>query len=279
MKIQVLIENTTDSELKAEHGLSIFIEYKDKKILLDAGTTATFIDNALKMKVDIANVDFCVLSHGHYDHSGGFAEYLKNNMDKKIYAMSTAIDEYYSGSGGYIHEIGIPKNVYPAYSDNFIFIDKPTEVSDGIYLIPHSTEGLEKIGERAKLYKKADGEYVPDDFSHEMSLVFDTDDGLVVFNSCSHSGIINIIEEVKAYFDNKNVYAFLGGLHMKGKNGDKEICTFSEEEIERMTDYLKENGLKKLYTGHCTGMVGFELIKKYMGHDVEYLMTGREIYI
>ena len=279
MKIQVLIENTTNSDLTAEHGLSIFIEYNDRKILLDAGTTSAFMDNAKKMNVDISSADFCVLSHGHYDHSGGFARYLEENSEKKIYAMNTATAEYYSGSGGHIHEIGIPKNVYPAYSDNFVFIDKPTELAEGIYLIPHSTDGLEKIGERAKLYKKVNDSYVPDDFSHEMSLVFDTDNGLVIFNSCSHSGIVNIIEEVKTYFNGRDVYAFFGGLHMKGKKNDAEICTFSDAEIECMTSYLKANGVKKLYTGHCTGLVGFEMIKKYMGETVEYLMTGREIEI
>lgn len=279
MKIQVLIENTSDSDLIAEHGLSILIEHNDKKILLDAGTTSAFMDNAHKMGVDIENVHFCVLSHGHYDHSGGFAKYLEENKDKKIYAMKTAIEEYYSGSGGHIHEIGIPKNVYPAYKDNFSFVDRATEILVGIYLIPHNIKGLEKIGERAELYKKVNDEYIPDNFSHEMSLVFDTDKGLVVFNSCSHSGIINIIEEVKAYFGDKKLYAFFGGLHMKGKKDDKEICRFSEEEIQQMAEYLKQNGSIKLYTGHCTGLVGYELIKKYMGDDVEYLVTGREICI
>ena len=142
MKVKVLIENTTNSDLIAEHGLSIYIEFNNKKILLDAGTTSAFMDNASKMNVNIANVDLCVLSHGHYDHSGGFAKYLDTYNDKKIYAMNTAIEEYYSGSGGHIHEIGIPGNVYPAYKDNFIFIDKPVEIFAGIYLIPHNIAGL-----------------------------------------------------------------------------------------------------------------------------------------
>lgn len=274
MKMQVLIENISHSELIPEHGLSIFIEYKGKKILLDAGTSSAFMDNAKKMNINIADADFCVLSHGHYDHSGGFAAYFEENPSKKLYAMDTSIGEYYSGSGGYIHEIGIPKSVYPTYSQNFIFVNKPTEISEGIYVIPHSTNGLEKIGERSKLYKKVDKEYVPDDFSHEMSLVFDTDKGIVIFNSCSHGGVVNIIEEVKEYLGDKRIYAFVGGLHMKGKIGETEICTFSEEEIIGMTQYLRKNGIKKLYTGHCTGVVGYEIIKKYMGDDVEYIYTG-----
>jgi 7,8-dihydropterin-6-yl-methyl-4-(beta-D-ribofuranosyl)aminobenzene 5'-phosphate synthase len=198
--------------------------------------------------------------------------------------MKTSIEEYYSGSGGYIHEIGIPKEVYPKYKDNFVlidgtFTDNGVEISKGIFIIPHSTKGLEKIGDRAKLYKKVNDDYVPDDFSHELSLVFDTEKGLVVFNSCSHSGIINIMEEIKNYFGNREIYAFFGGLHMKGMKDNVEICTFTEAEIESMTDYLKENRLSKLYTGHCTGLVGFELIKKYMGEKAEYLMTGKTIVI
>lgn len=281
MKIQILIENTTNSNLIAEHGLSIFIEYNDKKILLDAGTTSTFIDNAEKMDVDISKAEFCVLSHGHYDHSGGFAEYLRQNPDKRIYAMKTITDDYYSASGGSIHPIGVPKDVYPAYKENFVLLDEVTKLAEGMYLIPHKDCGeLEKIGARAKLYKKVEGEYTPDDFNHEVSLVFDTEAGLVIFNSCSHSGIVNIIDEVKEYFgQDKEVAAFIGGLHMKGKSGEKEICTFSENEIEEMAKYLEKNGVKKLYTGHCTGMIGYELIKKYMGEKVEYIYTGRELAI
>lgn len=281
MKFKILIENTSKSDLIPEHGLSIFIEYKDKKILLDAGTTSAFMDNAKKMNVDISDADFCVLSHGHYDHSGGFAEYLRQNPDKKIYAMEAIADDYYSASGGAIHPIGVPKEVYPAFKENFIFLDEAMKISEGIYAIPHKRpNNLWKIGERAKLYKMIEGEYTPDDFSHELSLVFDTEDGLVIFNSCSHSGVINIIEEVKEYFgQDKKMSAFIGGLHMKGKLGDKEICTFSEGEIDELAKYLMENNVKMLYTGHCTGVVGYELIKKYLDDKLEYVYTGKEIEI
>lgn len=279
MNVYVLIENTTDSALASEHGLSLFIEYDGKKILLDAGATSTFMDNAIKMNVDIANADFCVLSHGHYDHSGGLAEYFCRYPNKKVYAMESAVDEYYSGSGGCIHEIGIPKTVYPAHKKKFVFVTKVTEISKGIYVVPHSTEGLGEIGQRAKLYKKMDGEYIPDDFSHEMSLVIDTKKGLIVFNSCSHSGIVNILKEVKTYFGDKKIYAFFGGLHMKGKDGDKEICIFSDDEISEMTKHVKSIGLNKLYTGHCTGIVGYKIIKQYMGNSAEYICAGRVIEV
>jgi len=275
MKVSVLIENTTNSQLVCEHGLSLLIEYEGRKILLDAGSTSAFLDNAGSLGIDLGDVDFCVLSHGHYDHSGGFEKYLEEHPKKKIFAMRTAVEEYYSAAGAPMHEIGIPKGVYPAYRENFIFVNEFKELAKGIYLVPHSTKGLEQTGERAKLYKKVGNTFVPDDFSHEMSLVFDTKKGLVVFNSCSHSGIVTIINEVKACLQNKNIYAFFGGLHMKGKKDGVEVCTFSEAEIQKIAGDLKIQDLQKLFTGHCTGAAGFEMLKRYMPGKVEYLYTGR----
>jgi 7,8-dihydropterin-6-yl-methyl-4-(beta-D-ribofuranosyl)aminobenzene 5'-phosphate synthase len=193
----------------------------------------------------------------------------------------------------------VPKNVYPAYKDNFVLLEGSTKLDDGIYIVAHNntdnningnndiSKNIEnvdksndyaKIGERGKLYKKLDDRYVPDDFGHELSLVFDTEKGLVIFNSCSHVGVINIINEIKEYFGNeKKIRAFVGGLHMKGKNGNEEICTFSENEIQEMVKCLEDNHVEKLYTGHCTGVVGYVLIKKYMGDSVEYISTGKEV--
>ncbi len=280
MKVNVIIENTTENmNLIPEHGLSMYIEYKGKSFLLDAGASGAFIENAEAMDVFIADVDYVVLSHGHYDHAGGFGRYLELNEDKRIYAMRSAVMDYYSGSGGVIHEIGIPKVILDAYMDNFLLIDSITTLCEDTYIIPHSISRLEEIGKRAKLYMMSEGELVPDNFSHELSLVFDTEKGLVIFNSCSHAGLMNIIEEVKAVFGDKQIYSFFGGLHMKGKLGDEVICTFSEEEIKKLSEYLEEAGLQRLYTGHCTGEPAIRLLKKYLGDKVDVLSTGKKICI
>lgn len=279
MKITVLIENTTNSELISEHGLSLLIEFEEKKYLLDAGSTGVFLQNARAMKVALNDVECAVLSHGHYDHAGGFGAYLKENPAVKVYGMKAIQEEYYSGSGGSIHAIGVPEDVLPQYEKQFIFIEEVTKLAEHVYLIPHSTKGLEAIGERTKLYRKKGEEYVPDDFSHELSLVFDMEEGLFIFNSCSHGGIRNIMEEVKAVFPEKSIYAFCGGLHMKGTKNGTEICTFSKEEVKEIADYLKQEGIQKLYTGHCTGAPGLELLKEFLGEQVEDLFTGKQICI
>lgn len=279
MNIQVLIENTTNSFLVSEHGLSLFITYNEKSYLLDAGATGAFIQNAQELKAPIFHADYCVLSHGHYDHAGGFLAYLEKNPQAKIYAMESAKEDYYSGAGGNIHEIGIPKEILANFQQQFCFVKEITMLDSHVYLLPHSTPKLEEIGKRTKLYHKAGEALVPDDFSHELSLVFDTPKGMVIFNSCSHGGIKNIMEEVKNAFPSKQIYAFVGGLHMRGLRNGQVYCTFSEEEIADIAKYLKEAGVQKLYTGHCTGQPALELLQKHLGDRVESLTTGQDIVL
>lgn len=268
MKIKVLIENTTDSDLSCEHGLSLYIEYKNKNILLDAGSTEAFAENAGQMGVDLAAVDIAFLSHGHYDHSGGFGAFIRENQSAPVYAMASAMGRYASVSGGSLHDIGVPEPVKEMMKDRLVKIDKVTQVAEGITLVPHSTPGLEKIGERAGLYAwnglEPGCDLTPDDFAHEMSLVLETEKGLLIFNSCSHGGVQNIIREVKEALPGKKIYAYIGGLHMKGKKDGEEICTFSEEEVKALADTISGEEIEVLLTGHCTGEPAIVMLEKYL---------------
>ncbi len=304
MKIKVLVENTTDSDLQCEHGLSLYMEYKDKRILLDAGSTEVFAENAHKMGVDLSMADMALLSHGHYDHSGGFGAFIRENKEAPVYAMESAMAGYASTSGAGFHEIGVPVSVKEVLKDRLVLIDKITQVAEGITLVPHSTSAdiLAQIGKKAGLYRQAtgredatvvidscegigncgektgmkdgcedtgncgeaDSRWQPDDFSHEMSLVLETDKGLVIFNSCSHGGVQNIITEVKEALPGKKIYAYVGGLHMKGRKDGEEICAFPEEEVKTLAEVIFEAGIEVLLTGHCTGEPGLVLLEKYL---------------
>ena len=271
MKIIVLVENTAKEELACEHGLSLYIEHAGKTILLDAGTTDVFMENAEKLGVELDHIRTAVLSHGHYDHSGGFETYLGKNQEAVLYMMKSADGEYYSGKGE-LHEIGIPKSVLKKYKERFVMVDRITQIHENIYLVPHKTAGLDTIGARAKLFKKVKGELLPDDFAHELSLVYDTKEGLVIFNSCSHGGVKNIVSEVQGAFPGRAIYVFVGGLHMKGG-------AFSETEIREVAEYLQEAGIQYLYTGHCTGEEAYQILKKYGGEKIQDLYTGKVIDI
>lgn len=279
MKITVLIENTGPKNLLVEHGLSLLIEYAHSVYLLDTGSSSAFMSNAETFNAPIDQVKCCILSHGHYDHSGGFDAYLSLHQKVKVYAMKSVFDQYYSGSGGVLHNIAVPGSVKLNHSHQFILIDKMTEIDDNVYLIPHNTKHLEKIGKRGQMYVKKNHQFINDNFSHELSLVFETRKGLVIFNSCSHAGLQNIIEEVKLSLPNKRIYAFIGGLHLKGKKDGKEICTFSYDEIKEMSDYFIKENIQVLYTGHCTGFIGFEMLKEFMHERIQPLTTGSIIEI
>ena len=278
IKVTVLMENTTDEGYECEHGLSLYIETDSKNILLDSGQTDLFLQNAGELMTCPEEADFCVLSHGHYDHSGGFKALLDKNNELKIYAMKGFDGDYYSGNGG-MHYIGLSKELLNTYIDNFITVDSFSKIDEGIYLVPHTTKNLEKIGKRAKLYIKDSDEYVPDNFAHEMSLVIDTIKGLVIFNSCSHSGLENILQEVKEALPGKRVYGFFGGLHMKGKEGDNEICTFTDEELDKFAENVVKEGIEVLYTGHCTGKEGYDKLETRLPDTLFHLRTGRIILV
>ena len=145
MKITVLIENTGLDDLLIEHGLSLLIENNHSSYLLDAGSTSAFISNAKTLDVSINNVKCCILSHRHYDHSGGYDAYLSQNQNVIVYAMKNVFEQYYSASGGVLHSIAVPMSVQQNYMHRFTFIDRMTQIDKDVYLIPHNIKYLKSI--------------------------------------------------------------------------------------------------------------------------------------
>ena len=276
MRITVLVENTGPSEFKIEHGLSLYIELNDKKYLLDAGPSDSFFKNAHALSIDLGRVDKAVLSHGHYDHGDGFMVFLNQYKDKVVYGAKNIFDDYYSGSGGSVHYIGLSSKL-KQMKNRFNTISKDTKIDEKIYLILDDVSNTKEIGVQKKLYKKVDDVLQPDNFNHELSLVFDTPKGLVICNSCSHAGLESIVDNIKKRL-NKPVYAYVGGLHMKSTKNHIETSSFTEEQIQNLCIFIKKN-IQYVLTGHCTGNVSYDLLKKYLKDRIDFLTTGKTIEI
>lgn len=276
MKITVLVENTGPSEFKIEHGLSLYIEFNDKKYLLDAGPSDSFFKNAHALSIDLGCVDKAVLSHGHYDHGDGFMVFLNQYKDKVVYGSKNIFDDYYSGSGGSVHYIGLSSKL-KQMKNRFNTISKDTKIDEKIYLILDDVSNTKEIGVQKKLYKKVDDVLQPDNFNHELSLVFDTPKGLVICNSCSHAGLESIVDNIKKRL-NKPVYAYVGGLHMKSTKNHIETSSFTEEQIQNLCIFIEKN-IQYVLTGHCTGNVSYDLLKKYLKDRIDFLTTGKTIEI
>lgn len=275
MKVTVLIENTAPegSGLAFEPGLSLYIEYNGKKILLDAGISGDFAANAKKLGVDLRQVELGVLSHGHFDHSDGLRAFFPVNGKVKMLLRRGAEGSYFSIKPG-PRFIGIHREVWNGYRDRFQFVDGIYRLGEGMWLLPDGEVDPEFTGRaRDLVYKRGEDDFVPDDFRHEQSLVFETERGLAVFNSCSHSGIVNIVRGVRKMLPGKKVYAVVGGFHMFGKNTANGM-NCSEEYVYKVADALKELGVEEVYTGHCTGLHALSLLKEHFGGGCRGLTSG-----
>ncbi|ENK1242030.1 MBL fold metallo-hydrolase [Clostridium botulinum] len=273
MKLIALIENKSNSELIGEHGLAIYIKYNGKRYLLDTGASDSFIDNALKLGIDLSMVDAAILSHGHYDHSGGYNGFFHINKKANVYIREEAKELCYGKIGPFKRYIGIPKGILNKYEDRFIYVDKDYKIDEGVWLISHKADNLETKGKKAHMYRMTENGLKPDNFYHEQSLVFDTDDGLVILNSCSHAGIDTIVEEVKDIFEGKKVLAVIGGFHLMGITGTRSM-RIKAEEVEGLGNRLAQLGVEHIYTCHCTGEPAYKILKKTLGNGMEYFSTG-----
>lgn len=272
MKITVLSDNIADGKksLKGEWGLSFHIENEGKSYLLDTGASSLFSKNAEKLGVDLSAVDMGILSHSHYDHSDGMGKFFSLNKAAPFYISAKCEDNCYGKRFIFSKYIGIKKGLTEKYKDRIIRVRGSIKLCDGVHIICHTSENLQTIGKRTGLYKKINGSLIPDDFDHEQSLVFETEKGLVIFNSCSHAGPENILREIQSAFPEKNVYAYLGGLH---------LYRSSEDEIRRMADVLGDSTLQLIVTGHCTGDKAYKLLKETLGDRLSQLCVGKVIEI
>lgn len=268
MRARVLIDNKTKDSLIPEWGLSIYIEYEGHKILLDTGASEKFLRNADICGVDISDVEFGVLSHAHYDHSDGMAAFFERNQMASFYLRKGAKENCYGMKEGKYHYNGIQKGLLRKYRERIVYAEGDCEICPGATLVPHKTEGLEEIGKRVNLYRRSLWRMRPDSFAHEQSLVFDTQHGLVIFNSCSHGGADNIIEEIRKTWPKKQIYGIVGGFHLY-KSTKEEVMDFAER--------VKKTGIQKVYTGHCTGEDAYAILKEALGEQIEQLYSGMEI--
>ena len=270
MEIKVLMDNMAQGNLLSEWGLSVYIEYGQKHILLDGGTTGEFVKNAQAMGVDLSSVDFAVLSHAHYDHADGLEAFFEKNGHAKVYIRAGAEENCYKETEEGYKYIGIKPGLLQQYASRIRFIEGDFSPEPGIYVLPHKSEGMEEAGRKARMFIKKDGRWQQDTFAHEQSLVFDTRKGLVIFNSCSHGGGDKILEEVRKTFPDKKIYALFGGLHLHATG---------EEDVRALADRIRHSKIEKIFTGHCTGEEALHILQDELGDVVEGFYSGFNLKI
>ena len=267
MHITVLSDNNGTEALGAEWGLSILIEHGALRILLDAGSSDLFLKNASALGKDLQTLDFAVLSHAHYDHADGFVPLLRENPTLRIYVRKSVMNDCYAQKENGMEYIGVAPALIEEFECRLVRVDGDCEIAPGVWLIPHKARNRAQIGARERMYIKSCCILIPDDFSHEQSLVFDTEQGLCIFNSCSHAGASEIIEEIRETFPGRPIYAYVGGFHLYKK---------TPEEVEAFAERLEACGVDHILTGHCTGDAAFAILKARLSERITQFRVGLE---
>ena len=268
MKIVTLVENTSEKEeCVAEHGLSIYIETEKHKLLLDTGQTDAVVKNAETLGIDLAAVDTVILSHGHYDHSGGILPFSKLNRTAQIVMQRTAAEPHYNGE----RYIGIDTDILKL--PNVRLIDGDIRLDDELFLFSGITGRRCYPQGNKKLSCLKDGEKVEDDFAHEQCLVITQNGKRWLLSGCAHNGILNILDRYKELFGSEPDYV-VSGFHMMKRDAEhteevKAVIIQTAQELSMMKTVF--------YSGHCTGIPAFKLMKEIMGDKLLALHSGEQI--
>jgi 7,8-dihydropterin-6-yl-methyl-4-(beta-D-ribofuranosyl)aminobenzene 5'-phosphate synthase len=271
MKITVLVENTPkDQSIRAEHGLSFFIETRDKTILLDAGQKDLFLENAALLGRDIGSVDYAVLSHGHGDHGGGLPAFRKTNPCAPIYMARSATRRCYVRKFGFLYfNVGLDREFVS--DQGIVLLDADRELSPGIHAMVEIPRKADYLTTSSNLFMRKGWRFERDDFSHELALVIREGERVCVFSSCSHRGLHNIMGRVaeKGLLGKQNLV--FTGMHLfdpVGKRTEKPAL------LDRFADDLAAFDATTYYAGHCTGAAAFERLKTRLGERIQPLRCG-----
>ena len=250
IKIVFLCENKTDNPLcTAEHGLSIYIETSSLKLLFDTGATNMFSENAKSLNVDLSTVDACVISHGHYDHTGGVPLFCEINKKAKVYIHESGFGEAYGQENGKLDEkpcsILWDNKVRQKLNDRIYLTSGVFKLSEDVIISGEIPEeyGFEPTEDFFE--KQPDGTLRRDPMKHEQILIVREKDGLYIFSGCSHKGVMPAIRYIKALFPDEGIRLFAAGMHLY--NSDKEACI-------KVVEELKKAGVGTVMPVHCTGI-------------------------
>ena len=283
LKWTVLSDNRSDdSRLSTEHGLSIFLQTTNEreqcdaciniaerggarrsqterhKILLDTGASDVFIRNAEQLGIDLSDVDYVFISHGHSDHAGGLRYFLQHNQKAQVIVSPDAMSGKFFSKRGNLHSI---TTEWPEIDeDRLVLTDQTCEILEGLHVIAHipQTHPMPK-GNQNLYVQNANGDYIHDDFRHEQALYVD---GLL-FTGCAHSGLENILAACPW-----PVHSVIGGFHLlDGQETAGEIKALAQ----RLKAKYPET---QFYTSHCTGDNVFEVMKNVMGEQLQTFRCG-----
>ncbi len=272
VKVQVLSTMLTADEGIGEWGFAAVVEADGRRILFDTGARPnTVLNNAQELGVDLSTITDVILSHNHSDHTGGLMTLRKAMSQKNPAALSKAhvgkgiFAVRQSSSSRFLTFIPKMREEYEAGGGHFVEYDHPVELWNGVWLTgPVPRKYPERNWSGSVQIQTADG-WKEDTIAEDMSLVIDTNQGLVVVSGCGHAGIINTLEYSRSAIRNAPIQAAIGGFH---------LYQLDDQKLEWTAGKLREFGLRNFLGAHCTGIEAVYRIRELTGLDRRKCAVG-----
>jgi len=257
VSITVIIDDNSYGRFQSEHGLALWINFGDKRILFDTGQSNFLLRNAKLLDCDLFNTDAIVISHGHYDHTGGLSAVLDIASKAKIYLHPAVTESKYSRKSTNTKFIGMDDSAKKAIQGrHIIWTTAPAKIFPGIAVtgqIPRKN-GFEDVGGAFFL---DENRQKPDKLLDDQALFIESAKGLIVVFGCAHSGVVNTLDYISKLTGQNKIYAVIGGMHLSKSN---------QTRITNTTEAFKKYDIQKIVPLHCTGQKAMKHFKNAFGN-------------
>jgi len=268
LRLTVLVDNRAPEQLAAEHGFALHLETPDGNILFDTGQQSALLPNMERLGIDPEKIHALVLSHGHYDHTGGVAEMLKRNRNLEVYLHGGVFQPRYSLDGEAPAIVRMPFAAMEAITrhpeSRVHWLTRPMSLFPSVGLTGPISRGNDFEDTGGPFYLDPEGREA-DTIKDDVAMWLHTPDGLVVCVGCCHSGLVNTLSHIVARTGEKRIAMIIGGLHLlKG----------SEQRLARTVEELGNYTIERIVACHCSGEEAVRYLQQHLAAEVSFGQAG-----
>ena len=270
--VQILCDNNIGRmDFLGEHGFAAFIEHDDKTYLFDTGQGHTLPHNVKTGGIQLDGIEAVLLSHGHYDHTGGLPWVLEQTGPKKIIAHPAVFSKHMarlsSDATAAPHYVGVPKDQegFGRTGAYFDFRKETGEVAPGFHFITGYERKPEQTPDDRKLVLARGDKFVPDPIAEDANLLLETSSGPVLVLGCAHGGVLNITDHVREKFGIDRLHAVLGGTH---------LMFYAPDQVQAAIDTFEAFDVQIVGVSHCTGPQAAMTLAQHFGERFRQAAAG-----